>query len=148
MMSSARHVRRWRRPLFLAAATVAAALMVTAVAAAGPGDGPSPKRATRSCADFTTANNLAESHEVFDGATGHLIVATPDGNFVFLESDSACRANPLASRRLQHAREMENQNRLAMCASFRQAIAENRAQERGLPVNLDAARRYVARECS
>lgn len=139
----------WRRPLLLAVAALAVVAAGAAVALAGPGDeGAAPVRPVKGCAEYSASDARGDSSSRFDGATGRLEVSTEGATFVFQESDDACRANPLSARLLENERQMENDIRLSSCVDRRQAIAEGRTYERGVRVNLDAARRYVELECN
>lgn len=102
---------------------------------------------TRGCQDFSEADYAAESQEMFDPATGTLRITTEGAVFELSEGDRYCQANPRTRRKLTLAREMENSNHAAMCASFRAAIAEGRTHEKGQPLNLGVAAEFVNKEC-
>lgn len=146
---------RWFRLLLIALLAFATAGSFSAGAAAVAGGGSrddssrdAADSSSRDCRDFGRAAEGADSHELFDETTGRLEVATEGRRFVLLEADAGCLANPRAAKRLAQARIMAVQNRTSLCDSFRQAVVENRTQERGVDVNLDAARRYLANECN
>jgi hypothetical protein len=101
----------------------------------------------RSCADFNSVAAQEQSSEVFDPATGVLLIDTEQAQFVLSRADAACQTNPHANARLLYAEELAEEDRQALCADFRQAIAEGQTYDRGVAVNLDAARQYVAAEC-
>lgn len=101
----------------------------------------------KACAAFKAKEAAAESQELFDPATGKLVVTTGDSTFVLDENDASCRSNVLTKQRLENARAMDKENVAALCQSFRQAIAENRKEEKGRTVNLAAATKYVADTC-
>lgn len=126
---------------------VAAAFAVASLATAGSSHSEGAVRPARGCAEFGAAADTAESHEVFDGRTGRLVVDTGDASYVLSADDAACRANPRAQRRLANAQLVEDENRRDQCAAFRQAIAEGRTEEKGQRVNLAAAQRFVDEEC-
>jgi hypothetical protein len=142
----------WKVPVFV----LLCLLTVLAVAASGvgqPQEAATQEAATdlvkpvRSCADFSRVAAREQSSEVFDPATGVLLIDTQQAQFVLSRADAACQANPYANARLLYAEELAEEDRQALCADFRQAIAEGQTHERGVAVNLDAARQYVAAEC-
>lgn len=137
----------WRRA---ALAGVAAIVTIGSVASFAAGAPPSQdeNRAVLGCARFTASVDTAESHEVFDQTTGRLLIDAGGASYVLTEGDAGCRANQRALRRLANARLVEQENRRDQCSAFRQAITEGRTTEKGRPVNLGAAQRFVNEECS
>lgn len=138
------------RTILSIAAVMGAMLGVTVVANATPDPitAPQSDRPVKNCDAFKQRNDASESQELFDGATGKLVITTEDSIFVLDEASTPCKDNPLTKRRLEHARRIEDENVAALCKSFRQAIAEKRTQEKGRPVNLAAAEKYVAETCN
>jgi hypothetical protein len=139
-------------PVWKVPAVVLLLLTAMAIAASGVGQSeaapPDPDvKPVRSCADFNGVAAREQSSEVFDPATGVLLIDTQQAQFVLSRGDAACQANPHANARLLYAEQLAEEDRQALCADFRLAIAEGQTFERGVAVNLDAARQYVATEC-
>lgn len=62
--------------------------------------------------------------------------------------DQACLANESVRTKINHALDTDAVTQAQMCESMREGIRNNERVVRGIEVNLEAARRYVAEWCS
>lgn len=137
------------KKLFLILAACALGVAFSALAA---GRGQSAATAPGDCATLAVPVN-SDSNLAYDAETGELAIDYTDaaGNDQTTEIDvsaPACRANRGVARAIAHALDAQADVVAGECASFKGYLADGAPTTvKGVTVDPDGARQYVARYC-
>jgi hypothetical protein len=121
--------------------------------AGGHSSAESPVPLAQNCGSVTLPKLAAEVNTVLDKERGLLTIsswsglADGDSTVTVRYDDPACLAVPGLARVIQHVVETDAQTQADSCASMRELVASNATVVRGVRVNPDAGREYLADWC-